>query len=157
MERNSHLAPLSIPKILVIEDNADHVELISHYLEKFWVTLRIAESGVVGLKKFHAEKVDLVILDYSLPDLDGLELLRLMRSMAICQPIVMMSTCCDRGVTAEAYRCGVNYFIHKSTLSRFPGKVREIASAELHLVERRAMARAGIRTRSPYFAPHLLN
>ncbi|MCJ7497386.1 MAG: response regulator transcription factor [candidate division Zixibacteria bacterium] len=67
-------------KILVIEDDKDIVELVGHYLEKENCVLTDAPDGFSGLKKARAENFDLVILDIMLPEMDGLEVCRELRS-----------------------------------------------------------------------------
>ncbi len=67
-------------KILIIEDDKDIVELARHYLEKENFVLTEAPDGFSGLKKARAENFDLVILDIMLPEMDGLEVCRELRS-----------------------------------------------------------------------------
>ncbi len=129
----------SLPQILLIEDNFDHIELLTHQLNYFWVNLRVAQSGYEGWSILQQEKVDLLILDYSLPDLDGLTFLKKLRFQAWRQPVVMMTTHTERWLTEEICRQGANYFVHKTTATGFMKKVGEIAARELRLTPRRKL------------------
>jgi two-component system alkaline phosphatase synthesis response regulator PhoP len=80
-------------KILVIEDEKDVVELLRHYLEKENFALKEAGDGFSGLKKARAENFDLVILDIMLPEMDGLEVCKELRSdpKTASLPIIMLT------------------------------------------------------------------
>jgi two-component system alkaline phosphatase synthesis response regulator PhoP len=66
--------------ILVVEDDKDVVELLRHYLEKENFAVKDVSNGFTGLKKAKAESFDLIILDIMLPEMDGLEVCRELRS-----------------------------------------------------------------------------
>ncbi len=124
------------PQVLLIEDNFDHIELLAHQLNSYWVNLRVAHSGYEGWTILQKEKIDLLILDYSLPDLDGLTLLKKLRFQAWGQPVVMMTTVTERWLTDEVCRNGANYFIQKTAAASFLKKIGEIVARELRLAPR---------------------
>ena len=80
-------------KILIIEDDKDIVELVGHYLEKENLVLTDAPDGFSGLKKARAGNFDLVILDIMLPEMDGLEVCKELRSDPKTKsvPIIMLT------------------------------------------------------------------
>ncbi len=65
---------------LLIDDDKRLAALLTEYLERNDVRLRVAHSGTVGLAALAKEPVDLVILDLMLPDIDGLEVCRRLRA-----------------------------------------------------------------------------
>ncbi len=77
-------------KILVIEDEANIVQLIRLYLEQANFTVINASDGVAGLELHAREHPDLVILDLMLPALDGMEICRRIRTWA-STPILMLT------------------------------------------------------------------
>jgi DNA-binding response OmpR family regulator len=77
-------------KILVIEDEANIVQLIRLYLEQAGFTIITASDGVAGLELHAREHPDLVILDLMLPALDGMEVCRRIRGWA-STPILMLT------------------------------------------------------------------
>ena len=129
----------AMPRILLIEDNFDHLELLSHQLQRYWVELRVAQSGGEGWAILQQQKIDLLILDYSLPDLDGLTFLKKLRFHAWRHPVVMLTTVTERWLTDEVCRQGANYFVHKTAAGSFLKKVDEIAARELHLAPKRKL------------------
>src|ERR1700720_1026556 len=77
-------------KILVIEDEANIVQLIRLYLEQANFTVITASDGFAGLELHAREHPDLVILDLMLPAMDGMEVCRRIRSWANT-PILMLT------------------------------------------------------------------
>ncbi len=77
-------------KILVIEDEANIVQLIRLYLEQANYTVITASDGAAGLELHAREHPDLVILDLMLPALDGMEVCRRIRTWA-STPILMLT------------------------------------------------------------------
>jgi two-component system alkaline phosphatase synthesis response regulator PhoP len=80
-------------KVLIIEDHRDVVELVRHYLEKESYSLESAEDGVSGIEKALNYKPDLIILDLMLPELDGLEVCKELKSNPKTSsiPIIMLT------------------------------------------------------------------
>ncbi|MFP3913799.1 MAG: response regulator transcription factor [Actinomycetota bacterium] len=68
--------------VLLIEDDPDIRRLVSDTLASDGHQVRTAETALTGLNLVVEERPDLVILDLGLPDLDGAELLRMIRSVS---------------------------------------------------------------------------
>ncbi len=77
-------------KILVIEDEANIIQVIRLYLEQAGFTVLSASDGIAGLELHAREHPDLVILDLMLPALDGMEVCRRIRDWANT-PILMLT------------------------------------------------------------------
>ena len=71
----------SLPRVLVVEDNRRHAELITDELRESSLAAEVdwAATGKQGFEKLSSETVDLIVLDYRLPDTDGLEFMRELR------------------------------------------------------------------------------
>jgi len=80
-------------KILVIEDEKDIQELLQLYLKRDGYDVHIAKDGETGLRKVSQERYDLVLLDLMLPQMDGLEICRNLRSRPQTSdiPIIMIT------------------------------------------------------------------
>jgi two-component system phosphate regulon response regulator PhoB len=67
------------PKILVVDDELDALEVLGFKLREAGFAPIFATDGLKALAAIRAERPDLVVLDLMLPELDGLEVCRLMR------------------------------------------------------------------------------
>ncbi len=62
-------------KVLIIDDNQDLIEIYQHKFIQAGFSVEKAENGAWGLKKIQSGHFDLVIMDMSMPAMDGLEML----------------------------------------------------------------------------------
>ncbi|WDV44631.1 response regulator transcription factor [Clostridiaceae bacterium M8S5] len=77
-------------KILLVEDDMSISEMISEHLKKDGFDVICAFDGQEGISKFREGKFDLVLLDIMMPKLDGIELMKIIRSINLL-PILIMS------------------------------------------------------------------
>ena len=87
-------------KILVVDDDPSITNLVSAYLKPEGYEIFIASDGTAGLKAARAFKPDLIILDVMLPDLDGFEVCRRLRTdpKTSSIPIIIITA---RSLTAD--------------------------------------------------------
>ena len=100
--------------LLCIDDNEDVLEWEKSFLESFGYTVLTAPSGSKGLELANACSVDLVIVDYLMPDMNGEEVAVGMRQLRPQAPIIMLSAEAD--VPEQALRL-VDAFIDKDRLA----------------------------------------
>lgn len=108
-------------KILIVDDSDVDRATYRRYLEQsrvFGCSILEGDCGEVGLEKFAAHQPDVVLLDYLLPDLDGLEFLQTMQASGATLPAVIMLT--GQGseqVAVEAMKLGAQDYLIKGKLS----------------------------------------
>jgi two-component system alkaline phosphatase synthesis response regulator PhoP len=78
-------------KILIIEDEEDLIKGLTLNLSDEGLEVVWALNGVEGLRKAIEETPDLIILDVMLPEMDGLEVCRVLRHKNIGIPIIMLT------------------------------------------------------------------
>jgi CheY-like chemotaxis protein len=111
-------------EILLVEDNPKDVELTLHALRKNNLANRVhvARDGQEALDLFfgpaadgHAPKPKLVLLDLKLPKVNGLEVLRRLKSDARTKaiPVVVMTSSTVETDMVESYNLGVNSYLRK--------------------------------------------
>lgn len=95
-------------KILLIEDNALNCEMLSRRLENRGFDVVAAENGSLGLRAAHTEAPDLILMDMSLPEMDGWELTRRLKAdLATRQiPIIALTAHAMSGDREAALRAG---------------------------------------------------
>jgi two-component system, cell cycle response regulator DivK len=104
-----------LPNILVIEDMPDSAELAAQILRRYGHDVRIAGSGELGLKMALAQKPDLIVYDYWLPDLDARTFLARLRGSAGFEKVPVLActatpaAAMQPGIGAQ----GFNGMIHK--------------------------------------------
>jgi two-component system, cell cycle response regulator len=103
------------PKILTIEDNLMIRVMIAKAFQSFECELLEAGNGVEGLAVAGREKPDLIILDFSMPVMDGLETLTRLKSDPLLRPIpvVMLTSEAGRDNVLKIAKIGVRDYVIK--------------------------------------------
>lgn len=100
-------------RILLVDDNHDGVFARQAILQELGYTVCPAHSGEEALALFDREKFDLIITDYKMAPVDGLELIKTVRSRGSAVPIILLSGFADTiGLRTEA--TGANAVVQKS-------------------------------------------
>ncbi len=73
------LAPLSGVRVLLVEDNPVNQKVAAKMLDKLGCSVDLAENGAVALERYDSGRYALVLMDLSMPVMDGLEATRLIR------------------------------------------------------------------------------
>ncbi|MCW1360395.1 response regulator transcription factor [Campylobacter sp. US33a] len=98
--------------ILMIEDDLELAEIISEYLEQFDMKVDIAHEPYIGLSKLALKEYQLIILDLSLPGLDGLEVCEEIRKK-YDTPIIISSARHDITDKVNALDLGADDYLPK--------------------------------------------
>src|SRR5437764_345569 len=85
---------MSAAKVLVVDDDEDIRSLLRVLLERAGAVVFEAPDGRDGLREFHARRPDLVILDVSMPEIDGWQMLDRIRDMSDV-PVLMLTARAD--------------------------------------------------------------
>ena len=87
------MASAATKKILIVEDERDILQLVKLYLEKEGFRTLTATTGTEGLSSAKQDKPDLIVLDLMLPEIDGLEVCKRLRSApeTAMLPIIMLT------------------------------------------------------------------
>jgi two-component system cell cycle response regulator DivK len=111
-------------RILVVEDNADNRVLIMDVLDSMNYEVIIATDGEEGVKKANAERPDLILMDISLPQMDGLTATRRIKATPELQhiPIIALTAHAMVGDRERALDAGCDDYVSK------PIDLRELAN-----------------------------
>ena len=101
-------------KIAVVEDNPDNRLLVQVILEPLYEVVEY-ETGFAALEGLPKEKPDLVLLDISLPEMDGAEVLRRIRADAQLRalPVIALTAHAMSGDREKFIRAGFNDYVTK--------------------------------------------
>lgn len=110
--------------VLYIEDNPDNMALVQRALEARGYRLLKAENGLVGVSVAEREPVDLILLDINLPDIDGYEVARRLRTSSKIAlrtvPIIAITANALKGDAEKALDAGCDVYMSK------PINIREL-------------------------------
>jgi two-component system alkaline phosphatase synthesis response regulator PhoP len=102
-------------KILIVEDERDILQLVKLYLEKEGFRTVAATTGTEGLKLVKSDKPDLMVLDLMLPEMDGLEVCKRVRSApeTATLPIIMLTAKAEESDTIIGLELGADDYVTK--------------------------------------------
>lgn len=99
-------------KVLIIDDDKKHSELLQAYFKRFGINLICAYDSVEGFKKLSREEPDLLLLDIMLPGKDGFEICREVRKSSDI-PIIMLTARGDVIDRVSGLELGADDYIGK--------------------------------------------
>lgn len=100
---------------LVVDDSTSIRQLVSSTIKDAGYEVLVAENGNDALGKIAGKRIDMVITDLNMPDMDGIELIRKLRSMPDYKfaPILMLTTESQEGKKQEGKKAGASGWIVK--------------------------------------------
>ena len=119
-------------KVLLIDDDKKHSELLQAYFKRFGINLLCAYEAEEGFKKLNREEPDLLLLDIMLPGKDGFEICREVRKTSNI-PIIMLTARGDVIDRVSGLELGADDYIGK------PFEPRELV-ARVQAILRRSEA-----------------
>jgi len=100
------------PRILVVDDEPQLTRVLRTGLKSRGYDVRVASDGLSGFETFNDWQPDLVITDLAMPNLDGLDLCRKLRTISQV-PIIILSAKGEEKVKVEALDIGADDFVTK--------------------------------------------
>lgn len=104
--------PMKKPMALIVEDEPHIASILTAYLERDGLRAQIAQDGTQALQLFRHLRPDIVLLDISLPGMDGLDVLRAIRDEGQT-PVIMVSAMVDDVDKLLALRLGADDYVSK--------------------------------------------
>ncbi len=128
-------------KILIVEDNFDHQELMTFALKDHdtsWTMEAVGSSNDLIDRLDHLDGYGLVILDYSLPGEDGLELLHQIKQREDPPPVIMVTGRGDEETAVSVMKAGAFDYLIKGNdyLTRLPIMAKRAVDAHQLIIDR---------------------
>jgi len=127
---------LPIARIMVVDDDPDTVTVLSRYLQREGFTAVEALSGPQCLKLVAEYQIDVILLDLMMPEMDGFEVVRALKSNPNTAeiPVIMITARDDIEARSEGMRVGVADFLakpvfRKQLANRIKAQLDTIATA----------------------------
>jgi DNA-binding NarL/FixJ family response regulator len=121
---------------LIVDDNASMRRTLRSLLESHdaWQVVEEAEDGVEAVAKFGEEKnkVDAVVMDFQMPNMNGLEAAKRIGSLSPETPILMVTLHYSRELSEEARRVGIRGVCAKNDVERVVEGVSAILGNQMY-------------------------
>ena len=116
-----------MPKILLVEDNEMNRDMLSRRLQRKGYEVVIAVDGLEGVRMAESEKPDVILLDMSLPEIDGWEAARRIRAGGVAASIIALTAHAMSGDREKALAAGCDDYDTKPVeLSRLLEKIEAL-------------------------------
>jgi CheY-like chemotaxis protein len=119
-------------KILYVEDNDDNVYMLKNRLTRAGFTIVVATDGARGIAMATTEKPDLILMDLTLPDIDGKEATRQLKADPATKhiPVIALTANAMSGDREKAIAAGCDDFDTKPV--EMPRLLEKIAALKPH-------------------------
>jgi DNA-binding NtrC family response regulator len=136
-----------MPVVLTVDDSRAVRTIVSKQVRDLGFEVQEAEDGVQGLAKLEGCQFDLVILDVTMPNMDGPSMLAAMRGQGNLTPVIMLTSEAKRSVVAGAMKAGITDYVLK------PFKPEELRAKILQVLQGGGDDEDVVATDSPGGAP----
>lgn len=114
-------------KILIVDDEQPIREALGRKLQRENMVVLLAANGLEGLRLFHSERPDLVILDIVMPEMDGLTVVRRIREVSDTPIMVLSAKAVTEDDVVEGLSAGADeYLVKPIRLNEFTARVRAL-------------------------------
>ena len=132
------MTPLSV---LVIDDERDLLELIRHYLVRFGdMNVETTVSTKEALTKVLKSEYDVIIVDYYMPEITGIEFLKILRAKGDTTPVIIFTGVGRELAAIEALNNGADFFLQKGDDPK--NQFRELVHMIRQAKERRSVGKS---------------
>jgi len=104
------------PTIYVVDDDVGVLGSLRFLLEADGFCVRTFRSGGAALSAPHSGDVDCYVIDYKMPDINGIDLVGQLRSRGIDTPVVLITGYPDKNIATRAEAIGVKHVMRKPLL-----------------------------------------
>ncbi len=123
-------------RILIVEDEEGIMQFLKQGLEEEGYLVTSAYDGEQGLSAFKENKFDLILLDWMLPKMTGVELCKLIRNLQAKLPIIFLTAKDTVEETVEGLKNGANDYIKKpfsfdELVERIKVQLRDVSDSEV--------------------------
>jgi DNA-binding response OmpR family regulator len=99
--------------VLVVDDDIDMARMLKDTLERYSYRVIVSEHPGDALFLAEKDRPDAVVLDKEMPDMNGLELLPLLKDRLPGVPMILVTAFGGSRVAAEAFACGADRYLEK--------------------------------------------
>lgn len=105
-----------MPTILCIDDDVDICHLLKRFLSKNGYDVETAFTGLSGLQALKTKNFDVVLCDFRLPDKDGFEMIKEIKTLKPYVPVILITAYSDVKTAVKAIQLGAFEYVSKPIL-----------------------------------------
>lgn len=131
---------IKILKVLACDDNTTARFIIKETIETFGFEISVVKSGQECISMLQNKSYDLLIIDWLMPEMDGLETIKVLKSDKAINdiPIIMVSAFGNEELVQKSKELGVNHFIAKPfTFSRMFDTIMDVFGKDIRVSKTR--------------------
>jgi two-component system, cell cycle response regulator len=132
-----------MPAILTVDDSRAVRTIVGKQVKELGFEVLEAEDGIQGLEQLAQAQVDLVLLDVTMPNMDGPTMLQKMREGGNQTPVIMLTSESKRSIVAGAMKAGISDYILK------PFKPEELRQKVLSVLQGEPGAESVVQSEPP--------
>jgi two-component system response regulator FixJ len=110
------MPPIIKPTVYVVDDDADVLGSLRFLLETDGFDVRTFRNGASLLNAVRSSGVDCFVIDYKMPDMNGLDLASRLRNRDIAAPVILITGYPDENISARAGAAGIRDVLLKPLL-----------------------------------------
>lgn len=126
-------------KVLLVDDEKDFLEVMSERMQARGIEVKTTDSAVDALDMIEKESYDAIILDFMMPEMDGIETLKAIKEKRPELQIILLTghATVEKGV--EAMKLGALDFVEKpADLEALSEKIKKAKSEKMLIVEKKS-------------------
>src|SRR6056297_3359467 len=100
-------------KILLIDDDEGLIHFLSRFFERKGYSVATCADGPCAIEKIGAKDFDLILLDYKMPELNGLDTLNAIKEIEVKTPVILMTAYGTTELAIEAMKRGAYDYLVK--------------------------------------------
>jgi signal transduction histidine kinase len=100
-------------QVLLVEDNKINIKIAEKIMGHWGVQVDVAENGLIGVQMHEKGSYDVILMDLSMPVMDGYEATRIIRETDTTIPIIALTASASYGYLERALEIGINEYIIK--------------------------------------------
>jgi signal transduction histidine kinase/CheY-like chemotaxis protein len=100
-------------KVLLVEDNLINIKIAHKIISQWNVVVDVAENGLIAVEKFKDNNYDVILMDLSMPIMDGYEATAIIRNQDKKIPIIALTASASYGYLERAIKVGIDDYIIK--------------------------------------------
>jgi FixJ family two-component response regulator len=124
------MSSLAKPTVYVVDDDVDVLGSLRFLLETDGFNVRTFRNGASLLNAVRSTGVDCFVIDYKMPDMNGIDLAGHLRNRDIVAPVILITGYPDENIAARAEAAGVRHVLMKplleeSLVTRIRGAIQD--------------------------------